>query len=84
MNIFDAVFATRLIIILGIVNLVTGALIFFSCRCVGGSKLGAKLMKRRAYQRFNKYHCYLWRVFWPSVMLHAALAIIFLGWPSNP
>ena len=82
MNIIDPLLATRLIVVLGIVNLVTGALIFFSCRCLPGSKLGKGLMKHQGYQRFYKYHCYIWRVFWPSVMIHAALAIIFFGWPG--
>lgn len=84
MNVIDPLLATRLIIVLGIVNLVSGTLIFFSCRCLPGSKLGGKLMKHPAYQRFYKYHCYIWRVFWSSVMIHAILAIMFLGWPGRP
>lgn len=82
MSIIGPLLAIRLIIVLGIVNLVTGALIFFSCRCLPGSKLGNRLMKHQGYQRFYKYHCYIWRVFWPSVMIHAILAIIFFGWPG--
>ena len=82
MNIFDPLAATRLIVTLGIINLVTGLLIFFSCRCLPGSKLGNRLMKHQGYQRFYKYHCYIWRVFWTSVMVHAALAVILFGWPS--
>ncbi|MFH0769312.1 MAG: hypothetical protein V1932_07080 [Chloroflexota bacterium] len=81
MNVFDPLLVTRLIVILGIINLVTGMLIFFSCRCLPGSKLGGRLMKNKAYQRYYKYHCYIWRVFWPSVMIHAILAIIIFGWP---
>ena len=82
MNIFDPLLALRLIIILGIINLVTGTLIFFSCRCFPGSKLGNKLKKYQAYQSFFKYHCHIWKVFWPSVMIHAILVIIFFGWPG--
>jgi hypothetical protein len=82
MDIFNSLLAIRVIIILGIINLVTGALVFFSCRCLGGSKLGNRLMKYRGYQRFYKYHCYIWRVFWPSVMVHAVLALVFFGWPG--
>lgn len=82
MDIFNSLLAIRVIVILGIINLVTGALVFFSCRCLGGSKLGNRLMKYRSYQRFYKYHCYIWRVFWPSVMIHAVLAFVFFGWPG--
>jgi hypothetical protein len=39
-------------------------------------------MKRSGYQRFYRYHCYIWRVFWPSVIIHATLALLFLGWPG--
>ena len=82
MNIFDPLVAIRLIFILGSVNLVTGLLIFLSCRCLPGSKIGGWLMKHQPYQRFYRYHCYIWRVFWASVMIHAILAIIFIGWPA--
>jgi hypothetical protein len=78
MDIFNLL-AIRLLFILGIVNVVTGLLIFFSCRCLPGSRIGGKLMKYQPYQRFYKYHCYIWKVFWPSVIIHALLAIIFIG-----
>lgn len=79
---FDTLVATRLIIVLGIINLVTGVLIFFSCRCISGLKLGNWLMKNQVYKRFYRYHCHLWKVFWPSVMIHAILVVVFLGWPG--
>jgi hypothetical protein len=82
MNVFDPLLATRLIVVLGIINLLTGALVVFSCRCLPGSKVGSRIMKNKGYQRFYKYHCYIWRVFWPSVMIHAILALIIFGWPG--
>ncbi len=78
----DLLLVTRLIIILGIINLITGLLIFLSCRCLSGAKIGKWLMKFQTYRNFYKYHCLMWKVFWPSVMLHAILAIVFLGWPA--
>lgn len=82
MNILDPLVVTRLIIILGIINVTAGLLIFFSCRCLPGAKIGTWLMKHQSYQRYYKYHCYIWRVFWTSVISHALLTIIFLGWPA--
>ena len=73
--------ATRVIFSLGMVNLVSGLLIFFSCRCLPGSKLGKRLVKFKWYQRFFKLHCYIWWVFWTSVVVHAVFAIIYIGWP---
>jgi len=74
--------APRIIFILGIVNLLTGFLIFFSCRCLPGSKIGAILMQKPPYKNFYKWHCHIWKVFWPSVIVHAILALIFFGWPG--
>jgi hypothetical protein len=73
--------AMRVLFILGIVNLVTGLLIFFSCRCLPGSRLGKGLMKYKWYQQFFKHHCYIWWAFWTSVVVHAIFAMIYVGWP---
>ena len=81
MGIFQSTVVVKLIFSLGIVNLVSGALIFFSCRCLPGSRLAVGLMKYSAYKRFYKYHCYIWWVFWPSVVIHAGLALVFFGVP---
>ncbi len=81
MNVFGPLVTVRLIVALGTVNLVAGAPVFLSCRCLPGSRLGKRLMKHHGYQRFYKYRCYVWRVFWPSVIVHATLALIFFGWP---
>lgn len=81
MEIFQSVVAGRVVAILGIINLVTVTLLFLSCRCTGSARIIGKLKKYQAYQRFYKYHCYLWRVFWPSVITHIILAIAFVGVP---
>lgn len=81
MDIFQSIIATRVLFILGIINLVSVLLIFFSCRCIPGSKILGKIMKYQAYQRFFRYHCYIWLVFWSSVVVHAILGIAILGIP---
>ena len=81
MEIFHSIVVARLIFILGIVNLLALMLIFFSCRCIPGSRLLSKLAKYTAYNRFFKYHCYIWWILWPSVIAHALLAIAFFGIP---
>lgn len=80
MDVFYSV-AQWLIYILGIVNLVLGSLIFFTCRCIPGWKLTSGLMQYQAYKRFFRAHCYLWWIFWPSVIVHAIVAIIYFGTP---
>ncbi len=71
----------KLIFSLGIINLITVALIFFSCRCLPTSRWAGGLMKYSAYKHFYKYHCYIWWVLLPSVVIHAALAITLFGVP---
>jgi hypothetical protein len=77
----NTIIAIRIMFVLGIVNLLTGLAIFFSCRCLPGSRLGKGLMKYKWYQKFFKWHCYIWWIFWTSVVIHAILAIMYAGWP---
>jgi len=81
MDFFDSVAVARLILFLGIFNFILILLIFLSCRCLPGSRVGSRLMKIRWYKRFFGNHCYLWTILWPSVGLHAFFAIMFMGWP---
>jgi hypothetical protein len=70
------------VFILGIINLVTGVLIFFSCRCLPGSGIGKRLMKYKWYQKYFKWHCYIWWIFWISVAVHAIIGLVYIGWPG--
>ncbi|MFC1902229.1 hypothetical protein ACFLX3_04815 [Chloroflexota bacterium] len=79
MDIFQSILAARLIFIFGIINLVTGALVLLTCRCLVGSNITGKLTNIAAYRRLFKYHCYIWWVFWVSVIMHAIFAIAFFG-----
>lgn len=71
----------KIIFVLGIVNLTTGLMILFTCRCTAGAKIVGRLMMYPPYQRFFGYHCYIWWIFWTSVILHAIMAILLLGIP---
>ena len=81
MDIFHTITAARIIFILGIVNLVTGTLLFLTCRCIPGWNVTSGLMKLKFYQRLFPYHCYLWWVFWPAVVVHIIFALAFMGFP---
>jgi len=81
MDVFQSVAVARLIFVLGILNFILIILISLSCRCFAVSRIGSKLMSHRQYQRFFVKHCYLWYIFWLSVVIHAFLAIMFMGWP---
>jgi hypothetical protein len=69
----------RIIFWLGILNAVTAALLLFSCRCVPTMALFKGLMTHPWYKTFFKYHCYVWWVFWTSVIIHVSLAIGVYG-----
>jgi len=81
MNIFHTLFATRLVLILGLVNLLVGFLLLFSCRIVPTFKITRNLMQHSFYKKFYRFHVYLWWIFWISVLVHAIFAINLMGWP---
>ncbi|HJO02145.1 MAG: hypothetical protein QF655_00915 [Candidatus Woesearchaeota archaeon] len=71
----------KLIFILGIVNLFSIVLIFFSCRCLAGQKFTSRMMQYAWYKKFYAMHCYYWWIFIISVILHTALAFSAFGNP---
>ncbi len=77
----SALTASRVIVVLGIINLTSGLVILFTCRCVPLMRLGKGLMKRGWYLKFYKLHGYIWWIFWGSVVVHAIFALIYYGWP---
>jgi hypothetical protein len=81
MSLFHSVLASRIIFIFGIINLVTILAIVFSCRVFPTSKVLKPLTKNKPFQKFYKYHGYIWWVFWASVIIHAVFAIGQLGVP---
>jgi hypothetical protein len=81
MSVFHSVFASRLILILGFVNLVTGFLLLFTCRVIPAFKPTRSLMQHAFYKSFYRYHVYLWWIFWISVTVHVVFAMNYLGWP---
>jgi hypothetical protein len=81
MSIFQTILAAKAIYTLGIVNLVTGLMVFFTCRCLPGARIGHSWMQNTQYKRFYKYHCYYWWAFWVSVVVHAIFGLGLLGNP---
>ena len=81
MDIFQSVFSARLIFVLGIINLISGVLVLFTCRCIPALSFTGKIMQNKFYSRIYKYHCIIWWVFWISVIVHAVFAIALYGAP---
>jgi hypothetical protein len=79
---FHSIEAARTIYVLGIINLVAGTLIFFTYRCLPGSRIAGRLTNYGLYKRLFRYHCHIWKVFIPSVAIHAFFAIMLYGWPG--
>ena len=71
----NTIVTLRIIFSLGIFQGLMAIVIFLSCRCVNGFRLGSKLMKYSAFRRFFKYHTFFWWPFWISVVAHVVLAI---------
>jgi hypothetical protein len=79
----DPLLATRLIFILGLVNLLTLLALFFSCRCMGGLGLHSKMSRFRVYKALYGFHCYYWIILGVSVAAHLGIAISVLGIPFS-
>lgn len=71
----------KLVYVLGWVNLLGIAMVFFSCRCLTGQKLFAWLVKLNWYKKFYQRHCWWWYLFFGSVAAHALLALNLYGNP---
>lgn len=81
MPLFPAIIYARVVFITAMINLITLSLILLSCRCVGMWGLTSKITKHSWYKRFFKWHCYVWYVFLPSVIIHAVFALTLMGIP---
>lgn len=80
-----AVHNERLAIILGLITLVLGLSVFFSCRvCISWlNRVGLKnLAKSRGYSGFYQYHLYYWWAFGISVVAHFMTATVHTGLPQ--
>ena len=78
---FHSIWAARIVFIFSILNIILGILVFFSCRCIPGSKYFHGIMQNKNYLSFYKFHCWLWLLFLISVTIHGVIAINMLGFP---
>ena len=81
MSIFHSVVGIRVIFVTGLTNLFFGLLLLFSCRWVPLNRLTKRLQKLPFYQRYYRFHNYLWWLFWISVVIHVPFAIGYVGFP---
>jgi len=80
MEFFQSLAAVRIVFIFGIINFILFLLLFFSCRCpVAG--IGRTWMKSETYQKYFRFHCYLWWFLLASVIIHMIFAILVFGIP---
>ena len=67
--------------LLGLSNLVFLFLVLFSCRCFVGTRLYLILLSRPWFKKFYSWHCWYWRGFVLSVLLHTLTAFWIFGIP---
>ena len=71
----------RLVFAFGVVNFLTLAALFLSCRCMGTREPFSRLFRFKAFAKFYRFHCYFWAILWGSVVTHLVIAIRLLGIP---
>jgi len=80
-NEFLASYGAKFIWILGIINIISMLLVFFSCRCLMGPKISRVLVQQKWFLAMYKKHCWYWWIFFVSVFLHSVLAFYIFGNP---
>ncbi len=81
-SILDPFLSIKVLFLLGITNLLLLFLVFMSCRCLIGTALFNRLMRHEWYKKFFNFHCWFWRIFFVSVLLHVLLAFLLFGIPA--
>jgi hypothetical protein len=76
-----AIVMLRIVFITAMVNIVFLLLILFTCRCMNMWKITSPLNKFSWFKQVFKWHCYLWYIFLPSLIIHIVFAIWVLGVP---
>jgi len=71
----DVLLAQRLVFALGVVNFLTLAALFLSCRCMGTRQPFSGMFRFKFFARFYSFHCYFWAILWLSVATHLVIAI---------
>jgi len=77
----DMILDDRLVFALGIINVLTIMLVFFSCRCLIGRRFVDRMWKYKWYRIYHKGHCYYWWLLAVSVLLHSTIALSIYGDP---
>ncbi|HEX7476071.1 MAG TPA: hypothetical protein VF318_08920 [Dehalococcoidales bacterium] len=78
---FSTLVMLRIVFITAMINILSISLVLFSCRCMNIWKITAGLNKLAWFKRFFKWHCYLWYVLLPSIIIHAIFALKLIGIP---
>lgn len=81
MGLFRSQLGTQIIFVLGVINFLMALVLVVTCRCIPGNKILRRFTKNKPYQYINKTHCYLWWIFWPSVITHVVFTLARIGIP---
>jgi len=79
MEFFYSALAAQIIFILGIINLLSGIVLLLTCRCI--PQIWRGVMQNSFFKSFYKIHCWVWWVFWISVVTHIVFSLGRTGIP---
>jgi hypothetical protein len=71
----------KIIFVTAMINLISVLLVLTSCRCMNMWKLTSGLNKHAWFKRYFRWHCYIWYVLIPSIIIHAVFALKVMGIP---
>jgi len=81
MTAIDPALGVKLVYLLGITNVISFLLVALTCRCMIGVKFVNDMLKKPWYRWLFDHHCWYWRLFFLSVIIHITLALLVFGIP---
>lgn len=81
MPIIDPSLGIKLIVLMGISNLIWLILVRLSCRCMLKHKFYTNWMKNKRFDAFFNLHCFFWLLLEISVLIHVTLVLLIFGIP---
>ena len=71
----------KIVFVTAIINLLSVLLVLTTCRCMNMWKITSGLNKQAWFKRYFRWHCYLWYIFLPSLLIHVVFAFSLVGIP---
>ena len=78
---FSPLIDMRVVFITAMINILAILAVLLSCRCINMWTITKWISKYKWFKTYFKWHCYVWYILLPSIIIHMVFAIRLLGVP---